>query len=242
VSGSVHTGGAAASGIDPFRTDGGDGRIDGPHQGTEPRRAGVPPGEARAGVVLLHGRGATARGILDLAREIGVDGVAYLAPGANRNTWYPQPFLAPVSANEPGRSSGLQAIADCVGTPVEAGVPEDRVAVGGFSQGACLATESVARNPRRYGGAFALSGGLIGETVEVDDYAAGREGALDGTPVFLGCSDVDPHIPVERVRDTREVFEALGAEVTERIYEGMGHTVNADELDRVRGIVADAAE
>ncbi len=231
--------------MDAFRPDGGDGddgeRVDGPHQGTEPQRAGVPPGEARAGVVLLHGRGATARGILDLAREIDVDGVAYLAPGANRNTWYPQSFLAPVSANEPGRSSGLQAIADAVGTLVEAGVPEERVVLGGFSQGACLATEFAARNPRRYGGAFALSGGLIGETVDVEDYAAGREDAMDGTPVFLGCSDVDPHIPVERVHDTREVFEALGAEVTERIYEGMGHTVNVDELEHVRGIVEGAA-
>ena len=229
--------------MDTFRTDGGGGaeRIDGPHQGTEPQRAGVPPGEARAGVVLLHGRGATARGILDLAREIDVDGVAYLAPGANRNTWYPQSFLAPVSANEPGRSSGLQAIADAVSTLVDAGVPEERVVLGGFSQGACLATEFVARNPRRYGGAFALSGGLIGETIEVEDYAAGHEGAMDGTPVFLGCSDVDPHIPVERVHDTREVFEALGAEVTERIYEGMGHTVNVDELEHVKGIVAEAA-
>jgi phospholipase/carboxylesterase len=229
--------------MDAFRTDGGDGgeRIDGPHQGTEPQRAGVPPGEARVGVVLLHGRGATARGILDLARQIDVDGVAYLAPGASRNTWYPQSFLAPISANEPGRSSGLQAIGDAVATLVEAGVPEERVVLGGFSQGACLATEFAARNPRRYGGAFALSGGLIGETVDVEDYAAEHEGAMDGTPVFLGCSDVDPHIPVERVHDTREVFEALGAEVTERIYEGMGHTVNVDELEHVRGIVAEAA-
>jgi phospholipase/carboxylesterase len=232
--------------MDPIRTDGGDGsgdgeRIDGPHQGTEPRRAGVAPGEARAGVVLLHGRGATARGILDLARDIGVDGVAYLAPRANRNTWYPQSFLAPVSANEPGRSSGLQAIADAVGTLVEAGVPAERVVLGGFSQGACLATEFAARHPRRYGGAFALSGGLIGESVDVEGYAGGHEGAMDGTPVFLGCSDVDPHIPVERVHDTRETFEALGADVTERIYEGMGHTVNADELDQVRRIVDLAA-
>jgi len=226
--------------MDGVRTDGGGERIDGPHQGTEPRRAGVPPEEARAGVVLLHGRGATARGILDLAREIDVDGVAYLAPPANGNAWYPQSFLAPVSANEPGRTSGLQAIGDAVGTLTEAGVPADRVVLGGFSQGACLATEFAARNPRRYGGAFALSGGLIGESVDVEDYAGGNEGAMDGTPVFLGCSDVDPHIPEERVHDTREVFEALGADVTERIYEGMGHTVNRDELEHVREIVANA--
>ncbi|MEF8840635.1 MAG: dienelactone hydrolase family protein [Haloarculaceae archaeon] len=215
--------------------------MDGPHQGTEPQRAGVPPEEARAGVVLLHGRGATARGILDLAREIGVDGVAFIAPQANRNAWYPQSFLAPVSANEPGRSSGLRAIADAASTLADAGVPAERVVLGGFSQGACLATEFAARNPRRYGGAFALSGGLIGESVDVEDYAGGNEGAMDGTSVFLGCSDVDPHIPVERVHDTREVFEALGADVTERIYEGMGHTVNRDELEHVRRIVARAA-
>jgi phospholipase/carboxylesterase len=236
--------------MDTLRTDGGRGGgedsagegIDGPHQGTDRRRAGVPPEEARAGVVLVHGRGATAQGILDLAREISVERVAYLAPQADRNTWYPQSFLAPVSANEPGRTSGLRAVADAVGTLTDAGVPVERVVVGGFSQGACLATESVARNPRRYGGAFALSGGLIGETVAVEDYAAGNEGALDGTPVFLGCSDVDPHIPEERVHETREVFEALGAEVTERIYGGMGHTVNPDELEHVRRIVREAAE
>jgi len=229
--------------MESVRTDGGTGdeRTDGPHQGTEPRQAGTPPEEARAGVVLLHGRGATARGILDLAREIDVDGVAYLAPGAARNTWYPQSFLAPVSANEPGRSSGLRAIADAVGTLTAAGLPRERVVLGGFSQGACLATEFAARNPRRYGGVFALSGGLIGETVPVEEYATGNEGAMDGTPVFLGCSDVDPHIPVERVHDTREVFEALGADVTERIYEGMGHTVNPDELEHVRRIVERAA-
>ena len=231
--------------MDGLRTDGGGGdggeRIEGPHQGTEPAHAGAPPEEARVGVVLLHGRGATARGILDLAREIAVDGVAYLAPGASHNTWYPQSFLAPVSANEPGRSSGLQAISDAVDRLTGAGVPEERVVLGGFSQGACLATEFAARNPRRYGGVFALSGGVIGETVDVEEYAAGREGTMDGTPVFLGCSDVDPHIPVERVHDTREVFEALGADVTERIYEGMGHTVNVDELEHVRGIVEGAA-
>jgi phospholipase/carboxylesterase len=229
--------------MDRVRTDGGDGeRIDGPHQGSDPERAGADPGDARAGVVLLHGRGATARGILDLAHEVDVDGVAYLAPGAARNTWYPQSFLAPVSANEPGRSSGLQAIADAVGTLTDSGIPLERVVLGGFSQGACLATEFTARNPRRYGGAFALSGGLIGESVDAEDYAAGREGSMDGTPIFLGCSDVDPHIPEERVHDTREVFEALGAEVTERIYEGMGHTVNRDELEHVRRIVERAAD
>ena len=227
--------------MDRARTDGGE-RIDGPHQGSDPKRAGAAPEEARAGVVLLHGRGATARGILDLAREIDVEGVAYLAPQASRSTWYPQSFLAPVSANEPGRSSGLQAIADAAGTLTDAGIPLERVILGGFSQGACLATEFAARNPRRYGGAFALSGGLIGETVDVDDYAAGNEGSMDGTPVFLGCSDVDPHIPEERVHDTREVFEALGADVTERIYEGMGHTVSRDELDEVRRIVEGAVE
>ena len=112
--------------------------------------------------------------------------------------------------------------------------------LGGFSQGACLATEFTAQIPRRYGGAFALPGGLIGESIDVEDYAEGNEGAMEETPVFLGCSDVDPHVPVERVHDTREVFEALGAEVTERIYEGMGHTVNADELDHVRPMIAGA--
>lgn len=211
---------------------------DGPHQGQPLERAGTALEEADAALVLAHGRGATAAGILDLVREIDVHGVAALAPQAARNEWYPQSFLAPTAANQPGLDSGLAAVDDAIATASDAGLPLERVLVGGFSQGACLATEYAARNPDRYGAVVALSGGLIGETVDQDRY----EGSVEGTPVFLGCSDRDPHIPVGRVHATRDVFERLDGDVDERIYEGMGHGVNRDELDAVADLVAALVE
>lgn len=207
--------------------------MSGPHRDQELFAAGTPLADASAAVVAVHGRGATARSIAGMAEEVHRDGVAILAPQAARNTWYPNSFLAPVEENEPGRSSGLQSVGDAVGTAADADVPPDRVLVLGFSQGACLASEYVARNPRRYGGLAVLSGGLIGESVDRDDYG----GDLEGTPVFLGCSDVDPHIPEERVHETAAVFEELDADVTTRIYEGMAHGVNEDELEFVDGMV-----
>ena len=199
---------------------------DDPH-GDEPlETAGTALEDAAAAVVMVHGRGATARSILGMAGEVEAEGVAYLAPQAAGNTWYPNSFLAPVAANEPGRTSGLEAIADAIERASEAGIPTERVLVLGFSQGACLATEFVARNPRCYGGLVALSGGLIGESVDPETY----EGRLESTPAFFGCSDVDPHIPEERVHESADVLERLGADVTTRIYPGMGHGVNEDEL------------
>jgi phospholipase/carboxylesterase len=170
--------------------------------------------------------------MLGMADEIDAE-AAYLAPQAAQREWYPQSFLAPVEANEPGRSSGLQAIRDALAAVNEAGISTDRTLVVGFSQGGCLATEYLARNPRRYGGLAALSGGLIGETIDPDDY----EGDLADTPAFFGCSDVDPHIPKERVHESANVFERLGAAVETRLYEGMGHTVNQDELDYVSRLI-----
>ncbi|MFB6102163.1 MAG: alpha/beta hydrolase [Haloplanus sp.] len=196
--------------------------------------AGTPLGEAEAAAVLVHGRGATARSIVRMAEAFRQPGVAYLAPQAARNTWYPNPFTAPVESNEPGRTSGLQAITDAVSEANGAGIPTERVLLLGFSQGACLASEFVARNPTRYGGLVALSGGLIGEGIDPDDYG----GDLTGTPVFLGCSDIDPHIPEERVHETATVFERLSADVTKRLYEGMDHTVNADERDHASAMLA----
>jgi len=196
-----------------------------PHQGQPLETAGAPLESARGAVVLVHGRGATARSILQMATAFPQADVAYLAPQAARNTWYPNPFTAPVESNEPGRTSGLQAISTAIETVVEAGIPRSKIMLLGFSQGACLASEYVARNPERYGGVAVLSGGLIGETIDPRVY----DGDLDGTPVFLGCSDVDPHIPAERVHETATVFERLNANVTTRLYEGMGHGVNKDE-------------
>ena len=200
--------------------------------------AGASVDTAEAAIVLVHGRGATAQSIVQMADEFDQHGVAYLAPQAARNTWYPNAFTAPVESNEPGRTSGLQAIDNAVSKATEAGIPTDRVMVLGFSQGACLASEYVARNPTRYGGLAVLSGGLIGETVDPDDY----DGDLEGTPVFLGCSDVDPHIPEERVHESATIFEQLNGDVTKRLYEGMGHGINQDEIDQVSPMVAGLAE
>lgn len=210
----------------------------GPHQNQPVRRAGVDPESARVGVVLVHGRGARAESMLQFARSLDVDGVAYLAPQAARNTWYPNRFVAPVESNEPGLSSGLRAVADAVETLVEAGIPRERIVIGGFSQGACLASEFVARNPRRYGGVLALSGGLIGPAGTDFDY----DGDLAGTPVFVGCDEADPHIPLERVHETTAAFEALGGDVTERVYSDMGHTISADEQRHVAALLSELAE
>ncbi|WP_436911809.1 alpha/beta hydrolase [Halosimplex marinum] len=209
--------------------------MDGPHQGQQLATGGTPLEEAEAAMILVHGRGATAESILQMGRQLHEDGVALLAPQAARNTWYPNSFLEPVESNEPGRSSGLRAVEDALDEANDAGIPTEKVIILGFSQGACLGTEFVARNPRRYGGHIAFSGGLIGETIDPDEF----EGSLEATPSFVGCSDVDPHIPEERVHVTTKVLEKLEADVEERIYPGMGHGVNDDEVEYVSGMVAD---
>ncbi|WP_254545542.1 alpha/beta hydrolase [Halomarina pelagica] len=209
----------------------------GPHQRQPLASGGAPLDAADAAVVLVHGRGATAESILEMAGEFQARGVAYLAPQAAGNSWYPYSFLAPTEENEPGLSSGLRAVGDAVETAADAGIPAGRVVLVGFSQGACLASEFVARNARRYGGLAVLSGGLIGPEGTPRDY----DGSLDGTPVFLGCSDADPHIPLERVKETTRVLESLNGDVTERIYPGMGHGVNREELDAVGELVAGVA-
>lgn len=212
--------------------------MSGPHQNQSLVTAGAPLDVAEAALVLVHGRGATAQSIVQMADEFHQPGVAYLAPQAARNTWYPNAFTASVESNEPGRTSGLQAAGDAVKKANEAGIPTDRIMVLGFSQGACLASEFIARTPTRYGGLAVLSGGLIGETVDLDVY----DGDLDGTPVFFGCSDVDPHIPEERVHESVTIFEQLNGDVTKRLYEGMGHGINQDEVDHVSTMVAGLVE
>lgn len=209
-----------------------------PHAGQEPATAGVPLEDADAAVVAVHGRGATARSIIQVVDQLGVDGVGAIAPQAARRTWYPTGFMEPMERNEPWLSSALDALGEAVGRVGAAGVPAERTVLLGFSQGACLSSEFVARNARRYGGLVAFSGGLIGPEGTPRDY----DGSLDGTPVFLGCSDRDPHIPAERVEETAETFERMDADVTKRLYPGMGHTVNQDELEAAREIVAAAAD
>ena len=205
-----------------------------PHKHQQLVTAGTPLEDAAAAVVLVHGRGATAGSIIGMAEEFPGSDVAYLAPQAAGNTWYPNSFLAPLESNEPALSSALAAVGAVVERAIDAGVPTDRIVVLGFSQGACLASEFVARNATRYGGLAALSGGLIGPEGTPREY----DGTLDGTPVFIGCSDVDPHIPLARVHETTAVLDRMGAAVTERIYEGMGHGINEDELEHVAGMVS----
>jgi phospholipase/carboxylesterase len=195
---------------------------------------GEPLGQARAAMVLVHGRGATAEDILELAVELNRPGFAYLAPQAANNSWYPQSFLAPIASNEPWLSSALARLSTVLQQVEEGGISRERTILLGFSQGACLALEFAARHAQRYGGIAALSGGLIGPDGTPRDYP----GSFAGTPVFLGCSDRDPHIPKERVQQSAEVLRRLGADVTMRLYPNMGHTVNQDEIDFVGGMMA----
>lgn len=205
----------------------------GPHQGQQVYAAGKPLDEAAAVMILIHGRGASAPDILQLAGELQHPDFAYLAPQAANNTWYPFSFLEPMERNQPGLDSGLQVIAELITHVETAGIPANRIVIAGFSQGACLSSEFVARNARRYGGLLAFSGGLIGPPGTPRDY----EGSLDGTPVFLGCSDVDFHIPIERVEETAVTLTNLGANVNKQIYPNMGHTIIADEIAHARKIV-----
>src|SRR5918992_960753 len=210
----------------------------GPHQGQHVRHSGEELEHARAAMVMVHGRGGSADDILTLSGEVSVPGFVYLAPQAAGNSWYPHSFLSPIAQNEPGISSGLAAIAGVLETIERAGIPAERAMLLGFSQGACLSLEFTARAARRYGGIVGLSGGLIGP----DGTPRGYSGSLAGTPVFLGCSDVDPHIPEARVIETATVLRRLGGNVDMRIYPDMGHTINADEIEAVREMMRALAD
>ena len=205
----------------------------GPHQGQPIRFLGEPLDRAHAALVMLHGRGATAEDILTLVPEIDQPGFAYLAPQANGNAWYPQRYSAPIAVNEPWLSSAIAAIAQALARVAEAAIPPERTMLLGFSQGACLTLEFAARHARRYGGVVGLTGALIGPAGTPRDYA----GSLAGTPVFVGGSDVDLHVAKERMIDTAQVLTRLGGLVTTRFYPNMGHQVNRDEIDLVRGMM-----
>lgn len=204
-----------------------------PHGAMPVYTAGAEPAEAGGAMILVHGRGAGAQDILSLAAEFQRQGFAYFAPQARGHTWYPYGFMNPIEANQPHLDSALRVISDLVADLNGKGFDNSKILLAGFSQGACLATEWVARNPSRYGGVAGLSGGLIGPEGTPRDYP----GDLAGTPVFLGCSDVDFHIPKERVQETTRVLHGMGADVTERLYPGMGHTVNQDEIEFVRSLM-----
>jgi predicted esterase len=204
-----------------------------PHRGQPVLRYGPDPSSARLTMIMVHGRGASTEDMRSLAAEIGVPDVACLAPQAEGRTWYPYSFLRPIPDNEPGMTSGLAVLAGLVDALAVQGIPAARIALLGFSQGACLSLEFAARHARRYAAVIGLSGGLIGPPGTPRDYP----GSLDQTPVFLGCSDVDAHIPLARVHESAEVFRRMGASVDERIYAGMGHTVNDDEMAAVRAML-----
>lgn len=193
---------------------------------------------ATGAIVFVHGRGATADSILGLYDEIGQPRLAGLAPQAANSTWYPEPFMQPRQHNEPGITSGLAAIDRTVERATAAGIGRESIALVGFSQGACLTSEYLARHPDRYGAAGVLSGGVIGASIEPTEY----EGDLAGTPVFIGCSDTDPYIPLERVHETVSVLETLGATVTEEIYEQRPHGVYEEELTALAELTAAIGE
>jgi len=184
-------------------------------------------------MIMVHGRNAGPANILDLTSSLNRPKATYLAPAAANQTWYPYSFLTDTAKNEPGLSSGLYVLDRLIADVVARGIPKDQVGLLGFSQGACLAAEYAVRHPTRYGGIIVLSGGLIGPPGTRWDY----EGSFTGTPVFLGCSDVDAHIPKERVEESAAIFERMGAAVTKRLYPGMGHLVNDDEIAFAQGVI-----
>lgn len=205
----------------------------GPHQNQQVVTGGTNIDKAKMAMILTHGRGASAQSMMMFADEFDADDIHYRAIQAKRHTWYPRSFMAPKEMNQPGIKSGLQGIYDQISELNESGISTDKIMLLGFSQGACLTTEFAARHPQRYGGIIGLSGGLIGDEIDPQNY----KGSMEQTPVFLGCSDRDPHIPQERVDLTEEIFQKIGADVTKKIYVGMGHTVNQDEIQHVRNLI-----
>jgi phospholipase/carboxylesterase len=193
---------------------------------------GEPLAKARAAMVLVHGRGATAEDIMTLAADLMHPGFAFLAPQAAGSAWYPNPFTAPLAANEPYLSSALGVLENLLGR-IEATIPAQRIILLGFSQGACLALEFAVRHARRYGGLVGLSGGLIGPAGTPRDYP----GSFEGTPAFLGCSDIDPYIQKDRVLEAATVLKQMNSRVTVRFYPGMGHMVSTEEIESAREIV-----
>jgi len=205
-----------------------------PHRNQAILQTGAKVEQAGAALILLHGRGASAQDILSLSSYLDQPGLAFLAPQAEGYTWYPNRFISPVEQNEPYLSGALVVLEGLIRQVQTGGVPLERIFIGGFSQGACLASEYVIRNPQRYGGLLAFSGGYIGPL----DLQREPNGDLVGMPAFLGCSDIDPHIPLQRVKATASLLRAMGAQVTEKIYPGMGHMVIDDEIEQARALIS----
>jgi len=198
-----------------------------PHENSQVYSAGAKLDEASAALILLHGRGASAEDILSISTVLTQPELAFLAPQADDYTWYPNRFIFSIEQNEPYLSAALDMVKRLVEHVEAAGIPNEKIFIGGFSQGACLASEYVIRNPKKYGGLLVFSGGYIGPL----DAQRQPNGDLNGMPAFLGCSDIDPHIPLQRVKETTALLQAMGAQVTEKIYRGMGHSINDDEIE-----------
>ncbi len=205
-----------------------------PHRNQPVFESGQPLDTAKAAVVLVHGRGAWAGDILGLAQDLDQPQFAYLAPEAAGHTWYPYSFLAPIAQNQPWLDSALNLLGEVVGRAATAGIPRRRIALLGFSQGACFATEFVARNATRYGAVVAFSGGLIGPPGTPFKYS----GDLAGTPCFFGAGDPDPHVPWKRVQESASVFSTLGGDVTLRRYLNLPHTINPDEIEQATQLLS----
>jgi predicted esterase len=189
-------------------------------------QAGQPLGDAPTVLIMVHGRNAGPENILDLVPRLDRPEVTYLAPAAANRTWYPYSFMTDIASNEPGLSSGLEVLASLVGSVERGGIARDHIVLLGFSQGACLASEFAVRHASRFGGVVVFSGGAIGPPGTRWD----ETGRFDGTPIFFGCSDVDSHVPAARVIESAELCARMGASVTRRLYPGMGHTINEDEI------------
>ena len=195
--------------------------------------AGVKLSEAKKVLIMIHGRGGSAEDILSLADNLNVADFALLAPQATNYSWYPQSFLALPSNNEPWLSSALGLLKEIVDEAVSNGINKEHIYFIGFSQGACLALEFVTRNATQYGGVAAFTGGLIGDKIYLENYS----GNFFKTPVFIGTSNPDPHVPVERVNASAAILEKMNADVTKKIYENMGHTINTNEISQVNNIL-----
>jgi predicted esterase len=208
-----------------------------PHANAMIYQSGHEPAGARGALVLIHGRGATARSILPLARDLDATDFAIYAPEAIGNQWYPHRFFRPIQENEPALTSALNVVHRVIGQIIRASIPTERIVIAGFSQGACLTLEYAARHPARYGGVLGFSGALI----QNGDQPRAYSGSLTGTPVFLGCADHDEHIPAERVTQSTTILTGMSAQVTEKLYPGHWHTITDDEIVHARAIVSGVA-
>lgn len=204
-----------------------------PHGGQPVTQAGAPLGDSPAVVIMVHGRNAAPANILDLLPVLDRPQFTYLAPAAANRTWYPLSFMAEIEKNEPGLTSALTMLARLVAHVESRGVPRSRIVMLGFSQGACLTSEFAVRNASRFGGFVLFTGGLIGPAGTAWNYP----GSFGGTPIFQGSSDPDPHVPPSRVEESAAIYSSMGARVTTRIYPGMGHTINEDEVAHARAIL-----